>query len=167
VIKKTITYTDYNDESITEDFYFNISKAEFLEMELLAGEKGLGHLLSEAYNKQDRAGLLAIFKEIILKGIGVRSEDGKYFRKPKEHAENFEASEAYSELFIEIFQSEDSMIQFIAGVLPSGLVNMTSEELAEAIKSDMAGEKSASDIIREKSEAQMQGHNKTAEELAK
>ena len=34
MLKKTITYTDYNDNERTEDFYFNFSKAELTEMEL-------------------------------------------------------------------------------------------------------------------------------------
>lgn len=34
MLKKTITYTDCNDVERTEDFYFNLSKAEVIEMEL-------------------------------------------------------------------------------------------------------------------------------------
>ena len=33
MLKKTITYIDYDDNERTEDFYFNLSKAELLEME--------------------------------------------------------------------------------------------------------------------------------------
>ena len=32
MLKKTITYTDYNGVRRTEDFWFNLSKAEIMEM---------------------------------------------------------------------------------------------------------------------------------------
>ena len=34
MLKKTITYTDFDDNERTEDFYFHLSKAEIAEMEL-------------------------------------------------------------------------------------------------------------------------------------
>ena len=34
MFKKTITYTDFNGNERTEDFYFHLSKAELAEMDL-------------------------------------------------------------------------------------------------------------------------------------
>ena len=34
MLKKTIEYTDFNGVKRKEDFYFNLSKAELMEMEL-------------------------------------------------------------------------------------------------------------------------------------
>ena len=34
MLKKTISYTDYNEVERKEDHYFNLSKAELMEMEM-------------------------------------------------------------------------------------------------------------------------------------
>ena len=45
MFKKPITWTDYDGKEITEDFYFNLTRAEVMEMEL-GTEGGLEQLLT-------------------------------------------------------------------------------------------------------------------------
>ena len=122
MLKKTITYTDYNGESRTEDFYFNLSKAECMEMELgTAG--GMQSMIERIIAAKDNRKIVDVFKEIILRAYGEKSPDGKYFRKSPEISANFASTEAYSELFMELATNADSATQFINGVIPAGPID--------------------------------------------
>ena len=65
MLKKTITYTDYNDNERTEDFYFNLSKAEVTEMEL-STTGGLAEMIQKIVTTQDGPKLVKIFKDLVL-----------------------------------------------------------------------------------------------------
>lgn len=115
--KKTITYTDYNGVERTEDFYFNLSKAEVIEME--AGESGgYGEMLKRIVAAQDGPTIMKLFKEFIFKSYGEKSADGKYFNKSEELSAAFEHTEAYSELFMQLCTDANEAAAFVSGVLP-------------------------------------------------
>ena len=120
MLKKTVTYVDYNGIERTEDFYFNLSKAEITEMELSV-EGGLSKMLEDVVNSKDNKQILAVFKEIILKAYGEKSVDGRRFVKSKELSEEFAQTEAYSELFIELALDEKAAADFINGIMPANL----------------------------------------------
>ena len=82
MLKKTITYTDYDDVERTETFYFNISESELTEMQL-STEGGLAERLQKMVDAQDVPSVTKVFKDIILKAYGEKSADGKYFRKSR------------------------------------------------------------------------------------
>lgn len=120
--KKTITYNDYFGGTRTEDFYFNISKAEALELEL-SKNGGLGAYLKRIINAQDQPSIIKAFKDIILLAYGEKSPDGKYFIKEDENgrrlADKFKQTEAYSDLFMELSTNTKSAIDFVNGIVPS------------------------------------------------
>lgn len=121
MIKKTITYTDYTDTEHTEDFYFNLSKAEILEME--TSEKGgLSLQLEYILTTKDTVKIMETFKDIILKSYGVKSPDGKQFIKTKETLEAFIYSEAYVELYIELATNDTAAADFVNGIMPKGMI---------------------------------------------
>lgn len=117
MLKKSITYTDYNGVEHTEDFYFNYSKSEIAEMEL-SYEGGIKAMLDEVVASNDRKRIIEVFKDLILGSYGVKSEDGKRFIKSKELTEAFYQSEAYSEFFIEIAKNSESLAAFVNGIIP-------------------------------------------------
>ena len=80
MLKKTITYTDYDGNERTEDFFFNLSKAEVLEMEM-GVNGGMTKLIQRLVAEQDMERISKTFKEIIMKAYGEKSLDGKYFEK--------------------------------------------------------------------------------------
>jgi len=125
VIKKTIKYTDFNDEEISQDFYFHLSKAELVELEL-SHQGGLSESMKRIIVAQDGDVIMAEFKKIILMSYGVRSVDGRKFTKNPANLEDFVSSGAYSALFMELVTDTDAMIEFVNGIVPSGL----SEEAA-------------------------------------
>ena len=117
MFKKTITYTDYNGTERTEDFYFHLNKAEIIEMEA-STDGSYGEMLKRIVAAKDGPTIMKTFKEFILKSYGIKSEDGKHFRKSEEISKDFEQSEAYSELFMEICTNADAASAFITGILP-------------------------------------------------
>lgn len=120
MIKKTVTYTDYNGVERTEDFYFNLSKAEVTEMELSV-DGGLAQMLENIVNSKDNKEIIRMFKEIVLKAYGEKSPDGRRFIKNKELSDAFSQTEAYSEIFMELALNEQAAIDFVNGILPASM----------------------------------------------
>lgn len=118
MLKKTITYTDYNGVERTEDFYFNLSKAELAEMELSANG-GLAETFKRIIDAKDSKQLVAIFKDLVLRSYGEKSADGKRFIKSEEMRTAFSQTEAYSELFMELATNDNSAVEFVNGIVPA------------------------------------------------
>lgn len=117
MLKKTMTYIDYNGNERTEDFYFNLTKAELMEMELSVNG-GLEATIQSIIAAQNTAKLVEIFKDLILRAYGEKSLDGKHFVKSKEISAAFSQTEAYSDLFMELATDADSASAFVNGIVP-------------------------------------------------
>lgn len=118
MLKKTITYEDYNGKTVTEDFYFNLTQAELIEMEL--NEKGgLAAMLKRIVESEDGAKIIATFKSIILRAYGVKSEDGRRFVKSQELCDEFAQTPAYSVLFMELATDANTAAEFVKGIVPT------------------------------------------------
>lgn len=114
---KPITYTDYDGVQHTENFYFNISKAELIEMD--ANETGgLAKSLQEMVDTNEISSIFKRIKSIVLKAYGRKSTDGKRFIKSPEMSLEFEQTEAYSELIIGFMQNPKSFEEFMLKTLP-------------------------------------------------
>lgn len=127
MLKKTITYTDYNGNERTEDFYFNLSKAEIMKMEM-STPGGFAGLIQRVIAAQDQPALIKIFEDIIVKAYGEKTPDGKGFRKTKEITDAFMETDAYSELFMELATNSDAAAAFINGIIPADLAKKVAEE---------------------------------------
>ena len=117
MVAKTLTYEDFNGNQITETFYFNLSKAELIEMQVSV-EGGLDKVLKRVSEEKDPAKLLNLFKMFVLKSFGVKSEDGKRFIKDDALTEAFTQTNAYSELYMSLIQDTNAAIDFITGIVP-------------------------------------------------
>lgn len=117
MLKKTITYTDYDGLERTEDFYFNLSKAEVIEMEV-GTEGGMRAMLERIVAAKDGRRIMEAFKEIIAKSYGEKSLDGRRFQKSKEISEAFMQTEAYSQLFMELVTDSQAAAAFVNGIVP-------------------------------------------------
>ncbi|MCC8085620.1 MAG: hypothetical protein LIP15_15515 [Clostridium sp.] len=117
MLKKTITYVDYNGSERTEDFYFNLSKAEVTEMEM-STTGGLAEMIQKIVAAQDTPAIIKIFKDLLLKAYGEKSADGKRFIKSDEIATAFSQTEAYSQLFMELATDADAAAAFVNGIVP-------------------------------------------------
>lgn len=130
MIKKTVTYTDYNGNSRTEDFYFNLNKAEVLELEL-STDGGLEAFVNKVVAEHDTRNLCSLFKSLVLKAYGVKSLDGKRFEKSQKLRDEFEQTEAYAEIFTTLATDTDAAIEFFNGIIPKVPEN-TIQELNSA-----------------------------------
>ena len=132
MLKKTMTYTDYDGNERTEDFYFNLTKAEIMEMELgVSG--GLTGLIQRIVQAHDVPAIVAEVKKFVLASYGKKSPDGKRFVKSPELTEEFTQTEAYSQLFMELATDADAVSTFINGVVPADVSKQMNEQ--QALKS--------------------------------
>jgi hypothetical protein len=118
MITKRITYTDYLGQKRTEDFSFNISKAESAELELSV-DGGLSELLRRIIKAEDKYALIKEFKKVLVLSYGVISPDGRRFIKSKELTDSFIQTEAYSNLFMELATDDKAAAEFVNGILAS------------------------------------------------
>lgn len=129
MLKKTITYNDYNGVSRTEDFYFNLSKAEIMEMEMSTAG-GMEQMINKIIAAQDVPAILKVFNDMILKSYGEKSADGKRFIKNKELTEEFTQTEAYSNLYMELSTDANAAAAFVNGIIPVDVSKQVMQEAA-------------------------------------
>lgn len=122
---KTITYVDYDGEERTEEFRFNLNKAELAEMELSING-GMEKMLKKMFSERDGARIVAFFKDLVLRSYGVKSHDGKRFIKNQDLRDEFEQTEAYSDFFIELATDADKAAAFVKGILPAKILQEAS-----------------------------------------
>ena len=117
MLTKKIKYTDYNGVEREENFTFNLSKADILEMELSA-EGGLDQKLKRIAERLNGPEIMAEFKNIIMKAYCVKSDDGRRLIKSKELSEEFTQTEAYSELLMELLSDSNAAADFMKAIVP-------------------------------------------------
>lgn len=120
MLKKTVTYTDYNGVERTEDFYFNLTKAEITEMELSTAG-GFAEMLQKVVAAQDAPSIIKVFKDLVLKAYGEKSPDGKRFVKSEEISTAFSQTEAYSQIFMELATDSKAAAAFVNGIVPGDM----------------------------------------------
>lgn len=130
MLKKTITYEDFNGDTVSEDFFFHLSQAELVELEL-SHEGGLSESLKKIVAAEDGKAIISEFKNIIMTSYGVRSPDGKRFVKNQALRDEFESTEAYSTLFMELVMDTDAAITFVNGIVPAKMA-VEAAKLAES-----------------------------------
>lgn len=117
MLKRPITYENFNDETVTEDFYFNLSKTELVKLDVQY-EDGLGTHLVKVSRSENKKELLETFMDLILRSYGEKSADGKTFTKSDAMREAFSQTAAFDTLFIELTKNETTIAEFIIGVFP-------------------------------------------------
>lgn len=152
MITKEITYTNILDNEVTKKFYFGLTKVEALRLEAdwahWGGVEGRYDVLSTG---NDPKFIMESLEELILRSYGERV--GDEIQKSQELRERFAASEAYSELLMNLLTNDDpkwDANEFMRGILPKN-VDLKNPD------------KTPSEIAREQSEARMQGFQKKQE----
>ena len=122
MLKKTIEYTNYNDEKKSKDYFFNLKKSELADLQYKT-PKGFIHYIETITEAQDTVALWNAFREIVLLSYGVKSDDGERFMKSDQLRKEFEETEAFSELIVELITVDGAAADFINQVMPQDLVN--------------------------------------------
>lgn len=133
MLKKTIAFKDLDGNIVTDDFYFNLSKAELAEMEM-SQKDGLTDYLKKIVAESDGPKLIEMFKKLLTMSIGKRGEDGRQFVKSQAIVDNFVQTDAYSELFVELATNAGSAAAFVKGIVPSDMAEAIDKAEAEGVK---------------------------------
>jgi len=120
MLKREIKVTDLEGVERVEICYFNLTKAEIMEMEM-SYPGGLSGAIRDIVAAQKETELVKIFKNLILKAYGVKSADGRYIEKSEALSERFSHTEAYSILFMELATDAEKAAEFINGITPSDI----------------------------------------------
>lgn len=131
MLKKTITYEDYDGNTRTEDFYFNLNEAELTELRL-SRNGGIEVMMDRIVKEQNAPEIIALVKEIIMLAYGKKSDDGKTFMKSPEISQEFVCTEAYNELFMDVVSSPESASNFFNAILPKKIQQAIAEQQANA-----------------------------------
>lgn len=121
MLRKKITYTDFNGEVRTEEFLFNLSKSELMTQNLMT-PGGLEEKLKRISNTRDIPELTTYIRSLILDSYGIKSDDGSRFIKSHELSTAFSQTGAYDELFMELFSDDKKASAFVNAILPQDLV---------------------------------------------
>lgn len=120
MLKKSITYVDFTDETVTEDFYFHMSKADLVRLEA-EHRGGLAAWLDRITKSEDGKAIVAELENLILTSYGQKSEDGRRFIKNEQLRDEFKSSEAYSTLLFQLCTDAEAGAAFINGIVPPDL----------------------------------------------
>lgn len=117
MLKKTVTFTDYNGVERTEDFFFNLTNAELAQLSM--SKNGLDAYIERISKTKDQAELANLFKKVLDMSYGIKSDDGRRFMKSPEILEDFQQTEAYSIIYMELAQDADAALRFFQNIIPS------------------------------------------------
>ena len=122
MLKKTITYTDYDDNKVSKDYYFHLNKFEWIELEAYT-KGGLVQNLKTALETENTRKAIDILKKIILRAYGEKDPETGEFHKTDEAAVRFSKTEAFSELFDELANNGEKSKEFFTGLIPKSMLN--------------------------------------------
>jgi hypothetical protein len=127
MLKRKITFEDFDGNPVTEEFYFNLTKSEIIELEV-DYEGGLEATLKRIIANNDAKNLIKEFKRLVLLSYGVKSEDGKRFVKSDELRLGFSQTNAYDALFMELATNAEKAAEFVNGVMPRDLAALAAAQ---------------------------------------
>lgn len=135
MVKKTLTYPDYDGEEVTKDCYFNLSKMEFRELDRkIPG--GLQNMIDRIRTEKDTDRMLDLLSVLILASYGEKTDEGKFVKEDRDGrklSSYFKVSEAWDVLFLRLLGNEDELTDFLTGIVP--------KDIAESARSEMEKEK--------------------------
>lgn len=134
MLKKTITYEDYNGDTVTDDFYFNLTKVECMELEYSFGANNtLSNAITTLVESEDIGALIAAIKKILLMSYGIKTPDGKRFIKNDSIREEFEQSPAFENIYWDLVTNPDEAASFISGIVPQNVRDSLGEDPKQAL----------------------------------
>lgn len=111
MITETLTYVDFGGTERTEDFYFNLTEAEVLNLSL-SKEGGMEAYIKKIVNAKSQLELVKLFQDVLRISYGKKSEDGRRFEKSPEIFADFEATQAYSDFYMSLVTNTEKAIAF-------------------------------------------------------
>lgn len=135
MLKKSITFEDYDGNERIEDHYFNLNKAETIKWLTTSGDYTLDKVLQRLATERNGKKVMEIFEELIRLSYGRKSLDGRKFEKSDEIWNDFYQTEAYSVLFTELVTDAKKAADFVNRIIPKDL----SDEIEKIVKDHPEG----------------------------
>lgn len=130
MVKKTVTFTDFEGKEVTKDFYFNLSKMEFRVLDRkIPG--GLQYMIDQIMTEKDEDRLIDLLDILILESYGEKSEDGRFVKEDRfgrRLSSFFKVSEAWDVLFMNLVKDEKELNEFLTGIVPKDVAEIAEEE---------------------------------------
>lgn len=130
MVKKTITFLDFEGKEVTKDFYFNLSKMEFRVLDRkIPG--GLQNMIDQIMKEKDEDRLIDLLDTLILESYGEKSEDGRFVKEDRvgrRLSSFFKISEAWDVLFMNLVSDEKELHDFLMGIVPKDVAEKAAEE---------------------------------------
>lgn len=120
MIKREVPYKDFNGIDRKETVYFNLSETELIDMQM-SKTGGLDVILRTIIDTNDQVQLYNIFKDLVLKAYGEKSEDGRRFIKSDELRHEFSQTEVYNKLWYGLATNADEASKFVNDLIPEHL----------------------------------------------
>lgn len=117
MIKKTISYEDFDGNTRTQDYWFHLSEREIAKLELET-PGGFKKKVDDILNAKSQIELIRLFEDLIKMSYGVKSADGIHFIKNDEVWEEFASTNAYNNLYMELVTNTDKAVEFFNGIIP-------------------------------------------------
>ena len=134
MVKKTVTYPDFEGKEVTKDFYFNLSKMEFRVLDRkIPG--GLQNMIDQIMKEKDEDRLIDLLDILILESYGEKAEDGRFVKEDRfgrRLSSFFKISEAWDVLFMNLVSNENELHEFLMGIVPKDVAEKAAEESARA-----------------------------------
>lgn len=131
MLKKTITYVDYDGIERTEEHYFNLTESELTKKEM-SESGGYTKKLEKMIQAKDAKSFMEVIADVIRMAYGQKSPDGRRFIKNNDIFEEFEQTEAYNKLFMELVSDDEAASDFIVGILPRDIATRVKKAMEES-----------------------------------
>lgn len=136
MIRKTLTYLDYEGQEHTKDFYFSLNQTEFALMNnrLPGGFDAYLKRIQEDHNEEKLLELLIMFIE---EGYGIRESDDDFVKEDEQGrklGKRFKCTEACDNLITELFEKENNIGAFLTGMLPQSIQGKVNASIDDAMK---------------------------------
>ena len=134
MIKKTVTYFDFDNNERTETHYFHLNQSELIEIALDIPDdvsKTVGNdpnnfdkeaVATGLIEKMGQKGIMGFVKDLLVKSYGIKSEDGRRFIKTPELREEFSQTIAFDTIFMELMKDDNAAADFVNGVVPANVI---------------------------------------------
>lgn len=135
MIKKTVTYEDFDGNMRTEELHFNLTQLELTEMAMELPDGFIESMDGDPSKVDGNAaaarlaetlggkGILDFIKKLVLKSYGIKSADGRKFEKSEELTKDFSQTLAFDAMIMEFMQDDIKAAEFVNGVIPAKLAD--------------------------------------------
>lgn len=142
MIKKTINFVDYNGVAQSKQYYFHLTATDVIKMTAKYGMDLIPYF-EKILEEEDHMKIVETFEDLILSAVGIRTKDGANFVKNRQIREDFEYSQAYAELFVELMTNPDSAKEFMTNLVATQDGAKPVQPVTESVETPAADELAA------------------------